>query len=309
MQSGPPRSHGGFTIGPPCRIFIAMEPIVYLNGQYLPLAEAAISPLDRGFLFADGVYEVVRYYGGRPLAMQGHLDRLAYSLDRIRLVLPDSAEPLDAVSGELLRRNNLSDASVYWQITRGAARPRDHAFPDPPVPPTVFAMADAKPPLDRAGPAHRMTAITRPDDRWKHCAIKSVALLPNALARQQAADAGCGEAILLRDQIVTEGTARSVFIVKDGKLLTHPLDGTILGSITRQILLDLAEQRNIPAEQTRFTREQLFEADEVITVGTTTEVAAVTHIDGQPIADGQPGPITEHLWQVFREHVVNVCEL
>ncbi len=286
-----------------------MEPVVYLNGEYLPLTQAAISPLDRGFLFADGVYEVVRCYGGRPLAMQAHLDRLDYSLQRIRLALPANAPLLDEVTGELLARNDLSDASVYWQITRGAACPRDHTFPQPPVEPTIFAMTDAKPPLDCTGPVRAMTAITQPDDRWKHCAIKSVALLPNVLARQTAGDAVCDEAILLRGDIVTEGTARSIFIVKDGKLLTHPLDGTLLGSITRRITIDLAAELHIPVDESRFTRSQLMQADEVITVGTTTEIAAITHVNQQPIATGQPGAIAEQLWQAFRKHAINACGL
>jgi len=310
MQSATRRSRpADFPTGPSSRIFIGMDNLVFLNGRYLPLAQAAVSPLDRGFLFADGVYEVVRYYGGTALAMPAHLDRLAYSLGRLRIELPSDAPPFDRISEQLIRRNGLTDASVYWQITRGAAPHRHHAFPDPPVQPTLFAMAHAKPPLDRTGPPARLAAITCPDDRWKHCAIKSVALLPNVLARQAACDAGADEAILVRDSTVTEATARSILIVDKGQLVTAPLDGRILGSITRQIILALARQSGLEVRESYYPLTRLLQADEVIAVGTTTEIAAIVSVNGRTIADGQPGPVTARLWDAFREHVVRECGL
>ncbi len=290
------------------RILINMNETVYLNGEWIDASEAKVSVRDRGFLFADGVYEVVRYYNAKPLAMHHHVDRLAFSLAQIRMAMPTQGQSLDAISDELVHRNQLTDASVYWQITRGTAA-RNHAFPDPPVPSTVLAMAQPEPALPEHDKPSALCAITQPDLRWSKCAIKSISLLPNVMARQAAVDAGCDEAILHRDGIVTEGTARSIFIAEHGRLITHPLDGSILGSITRQLMIEFSEQAGIAVIEETYGLDRLHDADEVIAVGTTTEVAAITHVDDHPIADGKPGDLALQMCAAYRKYARDECNI
>ncbi len=288
---------------------LVMSPTVYLDGQYASRDQALISPLDRGFLFADGVYEVVRYYGGRPLAMAEHTRRMADSLAMVRITYPDDLEPLPRVSERLVEANACPDCYVYWQVTRGVAE-RDHRFPDPPVRPTIFAFAKPMGPLPPRVDLQPMTAITHPDIRWQRCAIKSVALLPNVLARQAAADAGADEAILVNaDGHVTEGTARSVLAVFRGRVHTHPLDGSILGSITRRLVLMLAEDADIEVVEQAFTAEQLLAADEVMVAGTTTEVRPVSTVDGSSIGDREVGPVTRRLAEALHAYTRRECGL
>ncbi len=283
----------------------AMGQTVYLNGAYVPLDQARISPMDRGFLFADGVYEVVRYYAGKPLAMAEHVARMAYSLSELKLFPPIAVASFADISDELVQRNEMADASVYWQITRGPAK-RVHSFPDV-VEPTVFATCDAMPPLVVGGEPTPMRAATHEETRWAKCTIKSIALLPNVLARQAAVETGCDEAIFTRSYEVTEGTARSILVVIDGKIVTHPLDGRILGSITRKITLDLAEQLGIEVEEQAPTVTQLIHADEVMAVGTTTEIRPIVEINEHAIGGGRVGPITKRLHEAFVEHVRREC--
>jgi len=286
-----------------------MGDIAYLNGAFVHRDEARVSAWDRGFMFADAVYEVVRYYNGRPIGMQEHIDRLMFSLGEIRLALPETEQPLAGASDELVRRNDEPDAAVYWQVTRGVAE-RDHCFPHPSVRPTVFAMCQPMPPLVRSGPPPTMTAITTPEIRWPKCAIKSTALLPNVLARQWAADAGCDEAIFVRpDGSVAEGTARSLFMVKDGRLRTHPLDGAILGSITRRLVIDFAREIGIDVVEQPFTVEQVFDADELLAAGTTTEIRPIVAVDHRTIGRGEPGPVTGRLLDAYRRMVVHACAM
>jgi len=290
----------------PERMLATMEPTVYLNGAYLPQSRALISANDRGFLFADGVYEVVRYYGGHALSMKQHLERMACSLGELRIELPADAAPFDQVSDELIARNQSPDAFAYWQVSRGVAD-RDHRFPNPPVTPTIYAFTRPMPPLSH-DPPRPMSAITHDEIRWSRCAIKSIALLPNVLARQAAEDAGADEAIFVRhDGTVTEGTARSIFIASAGRLQTYPLDGTVLGSITREIAINLAHSCNIEVVEQPYTIEQLCGADEVIAAGTTTQIRPITRVNGQPIGKGQPGPIALKLAGAFAKHVEQHC--
>ncbi len=283
-----------------------MDQWVYLNGAYVSAAHAAISPFDRGFLFADGVYEVVRYYNGKPLAMAEHLERLAFSLAELKLTPPPPVEQFAEISDRLVERNAAPDAGVYWQVTRGAAR-RTHAFPTD-AKPTVFAACEPAPPLSDGDAVEPLTAISHEETRWARCAIKSVALLPNVLARQAAEEAGCDEAIFVRDDgTVTEGAARSILVVRDGVIETHPLDGRILGSITRMIVLRLAEQLSLPVREQAVTLEQMLGADEVIAVGTTTEVRPIRSIDGKLIGGGAVGPVTRALVAAYRQHVKQAC--
>jgi D-alanine transaminase len=286
-----------------------MGQIAYLNGRYLPRDQAMIRADDRGFIFADGVYEVVRYYAGRPLSMVEHLDRLAQSLSALRIDMPSDAQPFDRISAELMHRNGLVDAYVYWQVTRGVAE-RDHRFPDPPVRPTTYAFARPMPPLALDAQPRPMRAMTHPEIRWANCAIKSVSLLPNVLARQAAADRGLDEAVFVRpDGLVTEGTARSLFIVENGALHTYPLDGRILGSITRKTVIELAAGLGVDVHEAPFDCPRLYAASEVIAVGTTTEVRPVVAIDDRTIADGSIGPVTGKRAHAVKRHVMTACAI
>ena len=281
--------------------------MLYLNGRWVERDQATVSVEDRGFMFADGVYEVIRYCNGRAVALDAHLQRLRDSLEGLRIDPRMDPADLGPISDEALRRNNLTDAMVYWQVTRGAA-PRNHRFPAPDTPPTVLVMAKDCAPLDPpAAPTPCLTTVTAPDIRWGRCAIKSISLLPNVLAAQAAAEAGCDEAIMIADGIVTEGAARTIAIVKAGVIMTHPLTDAILPSITRQIVLDLARRNDIPVDETYFPPDQLFEADEVLALGTTTDVAAVTTIDDRQVADGQPGPVATRLSGLYRQYVAQQC--
>lgn len=281
---------------------------VYLNGQWVEKSQAMVNVEDRGFMFADGVYEVVRYYNGRPVAMARHVERMAHSLQAIRIRLPDNPPAFDEISDQLVRRNAMPDCYVYWQVTRGVAM-RNHKFPLPPVAPTVLAIAYHAAAFDPAMPTPRLKAVTRSDDRWMRCEIKAVSLLANVLARQDAADAGCDEAILIRDDVVTEATARSVLIVEGDTITTHPLDGRILDSITRQIVLDEARAAGYRVVEAYYPPSRLRTAHEVIAVGTTTEVAAVIELDAEPVADGQPGRVANDLFRRYRRYVAHECGL
>jgi D-alanine transaminase len=283
-----------------------MSASIYLNGEFVPPSKARVSVEDRGFLMGDGVYEVVRYYRGRPFRMQAHLERLGESLKAARIRLDRGAHDLAAISDELVKRNGLPDAQVYWQVTRGVA-PRKHLFPDPAVPPTVLALLYPEPPLDIAARVRSMKAITRPDLRWKRCSIKSINLLPNLLDSQAAHEAGADTAILLRNGVATECPSRSLFLVERGELVTHPLDGSILDSITRRVVIQIAQADRIRVREERPGVKRLFAAQEVLVVGTTTEIAAVTEIDGRRIGLGEPGEVARKLQRGLVARIWREC--
>lgn len=283
-----------------------MSASIYLNGKFVTRGKAQVSVEDRGFMLGDGVYEVVRYYRGKPFAMAGHVERMQKSLAEVRIRLDWGAHDLARISEELVRRNELPDAQVYWQVTRGVA-PRKHLFPEPPVAPTVVALCYPEPPLDIAGRVRSMSAVTRPDLRWKRCSIKSINLLPNLLESQLAHEAGAGTAILVRNGVVTECPSRSLFLVERGVLVTHPLDGSILDSITRRVLIQIAQSDRIRVVEERPALKRLFAAQEVLVVGTTTEIAAVTQVDGKPIGSGEPGEIARKLQRGYVARVWREC--
>ncbi len=279
---------------------------VYLNGEYMPLEQARVPVLDRGFIFGDGIYEVVPVYGGHPFRLDHHLARLARSLRLVRMDNPHSDTDWAGVLDDLIRHNGGGDLSLYLQITRGVAR-RDHAFP-PDVPPTVFAMATPLKSPDTDTRARGLAAIAIDDPRWRHCDIKSISLLPNVLLRQQAQEAGADEAILIRDGIVTEGAASNVFVVRDGVLCTPPKGPDLLPGITRDLVLELAGAEGLPAEEAPLHRDDLCAADEIWLTSSTKEVMAVTRLDGRPVGDGRPGPVWGRIDAVYQAYKARLRE-
>ncbi|MBK5937366.1 MAG: D-amino acid aminotransferase [Halorhodospira halophila] len=260
----------------------------YLNGELMALASARISPLDRGFLFGDGVYEVIPCYGGVPFRLDAHLRRLANSLAAIDLADPLSPRGWTEVFEQVCRANGGGDQSLYLQVTRGCPERRTHEFPGRSEP-TVFVMSS---PLPAAGAfADGLHATLREDLRWARCDIKAVALLPNVLLRQEAIAAGADEAILHRDGQITEGAASTVFLVRDGELATPALHPGLLPGITREVILELAEQHGLPFRCRPIGLDELRSADEVWLSSATKEVAPVLRIDGDPVGNGSPGPV------------------
>ena len=282
-----------------------VDPIVYLNGTYVPKSQASMSVEDRGTLFGDGVYEVLRCYDGTPLALEEHLGRLIESLKKISLPAPDELGKLPQVVDELLERNNLKDARVYYQVTRGAA-PRNPKFPVG-VEPTILGIASPCPGVDVGDPVPAHTAMLTEDERWANCWIKSVMLLPNILAANKAMQAGYDIAIMHRGDTVTEATNANVMVIRDGELWTHPADRWILNGVTRRLVLDLAEKVGVAVREEACTVDQLKQADEVLITGTTVHVTAITHINGNPVGDGKPGKVTEKLHHAICRFIQANC--
>lgn len=271
---------------------------VYLNGTFLAPEAACISPLDRGFLFADGVYEVIPSYGGRLFLLDAHLERLRRSLQAIRLADPEPAGGWGRMLDHLLALNPGGDRSVYLQVTRGSA-PRDHVFPAAGGA-TVFAMVNPIAPPKPGLGEHGLAAITMPDQRWARCDIKSVALLPNVLARQQATEQGAVEAVLLRDGMLTEGAASNVFVVREGEVVTPPLGNAILPGITRQFLINLLLGHGQACREVPVAEEALRSADEIWLTSSTKELLPVTRLDGRPVGAGRPGPLWRRALAMYR---------
>jgi D-alanine transaminase len=275
-------------------------PICHLNGEFLPLAEARISPLDRSFLFGDGVYEVVPVLEGRPFRFAEHFDRLARSLAAVRMRDPHTRDAWRALVRELMARNGGGRMYVYVQVSRGAEDGRNHA-PLPDIPPTVFAFCAPLPPPAPELLAQGLSCVTAADTRWARCDIKSTALLANVLLRQLSVDAGGHETILLRDGLLMEASASTVHIVKDGRLITPPDSTRILPGTTRSAVEELADRIGLPREARAVTEAELRAADEVWLASATRNVSAVTRIDGVPVGAGVPGPQWQRMWQAFKD--------
>jgi D-alanine transaminase len=281
---------------------------VYLNGEFLPKDEAKISPDDRGFLLSDGVYEVTPFYGGVPFALDRHLERLERGLAWMRI--PCDIASLEAMHRRLIADNALESTPtslVYLQITRGAA-PRTHYFPKDPIEPTVYAYAKA---WERPTPerwSQGFTAATVPDRRWGRVDVKTICLLPNVLAFQQALDAGADDAILVRDGVAIEGAHMNVWGVFGGTVVTHPKTNSILPGITRGVVLELAAELGIPVDERPIQVEELAAAEELFYTGTTGEVKPCVEVDGAKIGDGTVGPRTRALAEAFRARVEAVRE-
>ncbi len=272
--------------------------IAYLNGRFLPKEEIKISPDDRGFLFADGAYEVIRAYRGRLFRTEDHFTRFEKSLKGILLPLPD-LQAIRVACGQLLEDNGLarSDALVYIQVTRGAA-PRKHAFPEN-VPPTVYATVSSFQPYP-AEYREGVRVILVPDLRWGCCNIKSIALLPNVLAMQQAKESGAQEAVFVRDGIVTEGSHTTVCAVMNNRLVTHPLNNRVLSGVTRKAVLELCRDLDVGCEESPIPAHLLTEASELLILSTTKEIMPVIRVDGRQVGNGKPGPVARKLVEAFR---------
>ena len=270
--------------------------ILYVNGRYVPREQAAISPEDRGFLFGDAIYEVVRFWKGRPYHLAEHLERMREGLDALRIEADPAFFP--DVARRLLAENGLADADaiVYAQVSRGAA-PRAHAFPPKGTPPTIFAFARASDPPPPEGGGR---AILLPDERWGRCNIKTVLLLPNVLAFQTAREAGAIDAILVRDGVALEGTKANLFALVKGRLRTAPTGPAILSGVTRGATIAAARRLGLEVEERALAVEELFGADEVFLASTTLWAYPVVAVDGRPIAGGNPGPFVGRLRDALR---------
>ncbi|HMH24966.1 MAG TPA: D-amino acid aminotransferase [Gemmatimonadaceae bacterium] len=281
--------------------------IVYVNGAFVPRAEARVSVEDRGFVFGDGVYEVLRIINGRPFAARFHNERLRRSLEGIRISLAgkDSPESLTEIGRQLLKENGLLEgqATMYMQVTRGATT-RAHNFPPADVKPTVYiSVARFTPYSDLA--QNGASAITHPDLRWGRCDLKTLNLLPNVLASQAAKERGTFEAMLIRDGVVTEGTKTNFFGVLDGTLRTHPCDDHILPGITRSILSELARELNVDLDETPIRASEIPLLSELFLSGTTTDVMPVVTLDDKPVGNGKPGEVTRKLQRVLAESLAS----
>jgi D-alanine transaminase len=269
--------------------------VAYLNGSFLPIGEARVSPLDRGFLFGDAVYEVIPVYDGRPFLLDAHLRRLNRSLNELRIADPYSTAHWLTVIDSLIKKNMGGDLAIYIQVTRGADSGRDHMFPDQ-VAPTVFGMASALATPDfSAG----VSAITRADNRWHRCDIKATALLANVLSHQQAREAGAADTILIWDDEVTEGASSSVIIVENGELVRRPHGREVLPGTTTDHVIALARAAGLACRQVRISTSRLHNADEIWLTSATKSIAPVVRLDDQPIGAGKPGPIWQQLIKLY----------
>jgi len=284
-------------------------PIVYLNGEYMPLENAKISPLDRGFIFGDGVYEVIPYYDGRGLRAREHIERLQRSMDELYMHNPYSLDQWERIIGQLIAKNGGGNVGVYIQVTRGVAK-RD--FPPPEgLTPTVFLMvnplATPKPEVYEKG----IAAVSIDDNRWMRCHVKSTALLGAVLLKHEANLLGAEmgesvEAVMFRDGYLTESTASNIAIVKRGVILCPPLDNLILGGITYTLMIDLAKQAGLPLEVRRVKLREVRDADEIWIMSSTKEVAPIVKLDGKAAADGKPGPMFKKMRHLFDEYKRNL---
>lgn len=280
---------------------------VYLNGTFVNRHDAKISAGDRGFLFGDGVYEVTRVVNGYFFRENEHLIRLRKGLAGLKISIPDSLlEDIPKISRELIKINSQQkgEASVYLQITRGAAWPRTHTFPEPEVEPTVFLSSSPFTPhteLHKTG----VDTITVSDIRWTRCNLKTVNLLPNTLAKQQAKEQGVNSAIMIRDGVVTESPNANIFGVRDGALFTFPATNYILDGITRNVVIEIAKELNIPVYFEPIRQEAISHLDELFFSGTTTDIQPITKVNDIEISSGSPGPVVQKLQKVYKDLLNN----
>ena len=276
-------------------------PICYLNGERLPLTEARISPMDRGFLYSDGAYELMPVYDGRPFRFTAHRERFTRSLNEIRMQDPHTVEEWRNILGGLIKANGDGDQYIYWQVTRGAERGRSHA-PLPDIPRTVFAFCAPWPASSAKVLQNGVTCITAQDTRWARCDIKSVSLLANVLLRQLAVDAEAAETILLRDGDMLEASSSAVHVVMNGEIRTPPRSNRILPGTTRGLMEEIATRIGVPHRSTRVTEAELRNADEIWITASTRELQAVTTLDGRPVGQGKPGPLWRRVYDEIQSY-------
>ncbi|HLS89304.1 MAG TPA: D-amino-acid transaminase [Sphingobacteriaceae bacterium] len=274
-----------------------MSETVFLNGNWVPYEQAVVPVEDRGYLFSDAIYEVIRCYGGRPFRFDEHIRRLFNSAGALNIPVPYTLEEWRRIGADLLARNNLADATLYFQVSRGAA-PRNH-LPAEGMTPNVVGIARPV-----SGPARELVeqgvaCMTVPDNRWGLCQIKTTGLLPNVLARQEAQSYGFYDAIFVRDGLVTEATSSNVFAVMDGTVYTHPL-ANILPGVTRDVVIELVREMGLTLREEAVSLSRLRRADEIWLTSTVIEVLPVTSLDGRPVGDGRPGPVYRRVWEAFQ---------
>lgn len=278
--------------------------LAYLNGKFLPLADAKVSALDRGFVFGDGVYEVIPVYSNNYILREKeHLVRLDNSLKAIEIDIPLTHAEWHEIFTRLLAQPHADTCAIYLQVTRGAPTKRLHTFPVPPVTPTVFAFVSDITIKTPAELAKGFSVTTHEDIRWKNCFIKAITLLPNLLMLEHAKRAGFDEVILIRDGLLTEASASNVFIVKDGVILTPPANGQILGGITRTLVLELLAKHKIPYKETDITEQEVLDADEIWFTSSTKEIAPVIKLNDKSVSGGKPGSMWHKVHPLFTDYL------
>ncbi len=278
---------------------MTQQQTVYLNGDYMPLEDAKVSVLDRGFIYGDGVYEVVPVYGGKPFRWAYHLARLTRSLAKVQIANPKTDEQWTALVTDLIARHPWNDQFVYMQVTRGVAK-REHLFPKN-VTPTVFAMTSEFAPLPAELLSKGIAVVTLPDERWLNCDIKSVSLLGNVLARQAAADASATECLMFRDGLLTEGSSSNIWIVRGGKVFAPKRDRRILEGIRVGLMEELCQASGVELEFRNISRKEVFAAEEILVTSATKEVVPATKLDGEPVGDGKPGEVFKKLHAAYQQ--------
>lgn len=273
--------------------------MIYLNGKFMPIEEACIPVLDRGFIFGDGVYEVIPAYSRKPFRLAEHLDRLQHSVDGIRLQNPFSNDDWENLLEQVIAKNEGEDQYLYLHLTRGVAK-RDHAFPN--VPPTVFIMSNPLPPPPAELLVSGASAITALDNRWTRCDVKAISLLPNVLLRQLAVDVDALETILIRDGFLTEGAASNIFVVKDKILLAPPKSHLMLPGITYDVVLELAAVHQITHEIREISETEMRTADEILLTSSTKEIMPITLLDNKPVGSGKPGELFARLHALYQQY-------
>jgi len=280
--------------------------LVYLNGTFSPLEEARVSVMDRGFLFGDGIYEVVPVYGRKAFRLEEHLTRLDRSLAQVRIANPHTADQWQVLVEKIIAAADFEDQSVLLQVTRGVSPVRNHAFPNPQPEPTVFILAEPLNPPDAKLKAEGVTAVSAADNRWLRCDIKAISLLANCLLRQKATDEGCAETIMFRDGILTEGAASNIFVVKDGTVLAPQKNHLMLTGITYDVVLELATRLALPLVVRDITDSEVRNADELWLSSSTKEILPIISLDNRPIGNGRPGPIYGVMDQGYQQFKTEV---
>ncbi len=272
---------------------------VFLNGSFMPLEDAKVPVLDRGFIFGDGIYELVPVYSRVPFRLDGHLARMERSLSEVGIRNPYPRAEWVALIGQMIERQPFDDQAVYWQITRGVAR-RDHAFPKD-TEPTVFMMSNPLVNPSKAVIENGASAVSAPDFRWHRCDLKTISLIGNCMLRQLSADEGAIETILFREGKLTEASASNVYIVKDGVIATPAKNELILPGITLDVVSDIVERGRLPFATREITEAEVRSADEVWVTSSSKEIVAVVELDGRPIGGGKPGPVFRKAWQLYQD--------